>query len=139
MVERTQSQRLLLLQLTAKIVSAHVARNRIATDGLSRLINEIYAVLQDLNESQMVRVDKSQPGVSAKRSIFPEYIICLEDGKKLKMLKRHLRSAYNISPDEYRQKWNLPAEYPMVASNYVRRRSSVAKSFGLGKSSRKKS
>lgn len=139
MVERTQSQRLLLLQLTAKIVSAHVARNRIATDGLSRLINEIYAVLQDLNESQMVRVDKSQPGVSAKRSIFPEYIICLEDGKKLKMLKRYLRSAYNLSPDEYRQKWNLPAEYPMVASNYVRRRSSVAKSFGLGKSSRKKS
>jgi len=138
-VERTQSQRLLLLQLTAKIVSAHVARNRIATDGLSRLINEIYAVLQDLNESQMVRVDKSQPGVSAKRSIFPEYIICLEDGKKLKMLKRYLRSAYNLSPDEYRQKWNLPAEYPMVASNYVRRRSSVAKSFGLGKSSRKKS
>ena len=139
MVERTQSQRLLLLQLTAKIVSAHVARNRIATDGLSRLINEIYAVLQDLNESQLVRVDKSQPGVSAKRSIFPEYIICLEDGKKLKMLKRYLRSAYNLSPDEYRQKWNLPAEYPMVASNYVRRRSSVAKSFGLGKSSRKKS
>jgi len=138
-VERTQSQRFLLLQLTAKIVSAHVARNRIATDGLSRLINEIYAVLQDLNESQMVRVDKSQPGVSAKRSIFPEYIICLEDGKKLKMLKRYLRSAYNLSPDEYRQKWNLPAEYPMVASNYVRRRSSVAKSFGLGKSSRKKS
>ena len=133
MVERTQSQRLLLLQLTAKIVSAHVARNRIATDGLSRLINEIYAVLQDLNESQMVRVDKSQPGVSAKRSIFPEYIICLEDGKKLKMLKRYLRSRYDLTPEEYRSKWGLPADYPMVAPNYAALRSQFAKDNGLGR------
>ena len=134
MVEQTQPHRLYLLQLTAKIVSAHVMRNKLATDGLSQLINEIYVVLQDLTGATPSASDKPQPPVSVKRSVFPEYIVCLEDGKKLKMLKRHLKSAYNLTPDEYRLKWDLPSDYPMVASNYVRERSSLAKSAGLGKS-----
>lgn len=137
MVEQNQSHRYLLLQLTAKIVSAHVARNKIATDGLSRLINEIYAVLRDLN-TRTADAAKLQPAVSIKRSVFPEYIICLEDGKKLKMLKRHLKSAYNLTPEEYREKWDLPPDYPMVASNYVRHRATMARSSGLGRTRGKK-
>ena len=122
-----------LLRHTARIVSAHASRHNLGAEALSALIHDIFNVLRDLNASQPTAVEKRQPAVLVKKSVFPEYIICLEDGKKLKMLKRHLKSAYNLTPDEYRQKWDLPPDYPMVAENYVLRRSSLAKSAGLGK------
>ena len=124
-----------LLAHTARIVSAHVSRHKIGAEALSALINNIYAVLRDLDQPAPVAAPvRPQPAVAAKKSVFDDYIICLEDGKKLKMLKRHLKSAYDLTPAEYRQKWDLPPDYPMVAANYVRRRSSLAKSSGLGRS-----
>lgn len=127
-----------LLTHTARIVSAQVSRHKMGAEALSLLINDIFNVLRDLDVSPPTAAEKPQPAVSVKKSVFPEYIICLEDGKKLKMLKRHLKSAYNLSPDEYRQKWDLPPDYPMVAENYVLRRSSLAKSAGLGRMRGKK-
>jgi predicted transcriptional regulator len=133
-----EPKRASLLAHTARIVAAHAARNKLGTEGLTQLINDIYRVLRDLDGVEPPPAAKPQPAVAVKKSVFPDYIICLEDGKKLKMLKRHLRSAYNMSPEEYRAKWDLPPEYPMVAENYVRHRSSMAKTAGLGTNRRKK-
>jgi predicted transcriptional regulator len=123
-----------LLELTVQIVSAHVAKNTIAPNGLPALIEQVYNALKSAgHEPAPVAVEKPQPFVSAKRSVFPDYIICLEDGRKLKTLKRHLRSTFGLSPEQYREKWGLPAEYPMVAPNYAEHRSRLAKQLGLGR------
>jgi predicted transcriptional regulator len=123
-----------LLELTVQIVSAHVAKNTIAPNGLPALIEQVYNALKSAgHEPAPAPVEKPQPFVSAKRSVFPDYIICLEDGRKLKTLKRHLRSTFGLSPEQYREKWGLAADYPMVAPNYAEHRSRLAKQLGLGR------
>jgi predicted transcriptional regulator len=126
-----------LLALTTEIVSAHVANNSVALGDLPQLINEVYRTLSTLG-SAPVQQERPQPAVPVKKSVTPEFIICLEDGKKLKMLKRHLKTAYDMSPEEYRERWALPPDYPMVAPNYALHRSSLAKKIGLGTKPRKK-
>lgn len=120
-----------VLGLTAQIVSAHVSNNSVPPDALPSLIQEVYRTLAGV-EKEPVVADKPQPAVPVKRSVFPDHIVCLEDGKKLKMLKRHLKTAYNMTPEQYRERWQLPPDYPMVAPNYARHRSSLAKKIGLG-------
>ena len=124
-----------ILGLTAQIVSAHIANNSVATESLPGLIQEIYKTLTSVGKETVI-VDRPQPAVAVKKSIYPDYLICLEDGKKLKMLKRHLQTSYGISPEQYRERWSLPSDYPMVAPNYARHRSSLAKKIGLGTKSR---
>ena len=120
-----------VLGLTAQIVSAHVANNAVSPDALPSLIQEVFKTLSGVGK-EPVQAEKPQPAVPVKKSIFPDYIICLEDGKKLKMLRRHLKTAYNLSPDQYRDRWGLASDYPMVAPNYASHRSSLAKKIGLG-------
>ena len=120
-----------VLGLTAQIVSAHVSNNSVTPDALPGLIQDVYRTLTGIGR-EPASPDKPQPAVPVKKSVFPDHIICLEDGKKLKMLKRHLKTAYNISPEQYRERWGLPPDYPMVAPNYARHRSSLAKKIGLG-------
>ena len=123
-----------VLRMAVDIVSAYVANNPVAANEVSHVINTVYGALNSLNgQGAMGGGEPPKPAVSIRRSVTPDYIICLEDGKKLKMLKRHLRAAYNMTPDEYRVKWNLPADYPMVAPNYARQRSNFAKKIGLGR------
>ena len=129
MVEATANSD--VLGLTAQIVSAHVSNNSVAPDALPNLIQEVYRTLAGVGKEPAVP-DKQQPAVPVKKSVFPDHIICLEDGKKLKMLKRHLKTSYNMTPEQYREKWQLPPDYPMVAPNYARHRSSLAKKIGLG-------
>ncbi|MGH7106237.1 MAG: MucR family transcriptional regulator [Acetobacteraceae bacterium] len=124
-----------VLGLTAQIVSAHVSNNSVAPDALPALIQDVYRTLAGVGK-ESAPAEKPQPAVPVKRSVFPDYIVCLEDGKKLKMLKRHLKTAYNMSPEQYRERWGLPAEYPIVAPNYTRHRSSLAKKIGLGTKAR---
>lgn len=118
--------------MTADIVSSHVANNTVAVSDLPNLIENIYSTLAKLGGVVEPAKPKQEPAVSVRASIKPDYIICLEDGKKLKMLKRHLMTHYNMTPDEYRAKWNLPADYPMVAPNYALQRQALAKKIGLG-------
>lgn len=125
-----------LLAFTTEIVSAHVANNETSAAELPKLIQEVYRALAGMIAPEP-ETEQLQPAVPVKKSIFPDYIVCLEDGKKLKMLKRHLKTAYNMTPDEYRARWNLPADYPMVAPNYAERRSGLAKKIGLGMRSKK--
>ena len=120
-----------VLGLTAQIVSAHVSNNSVAPDALPGLIQEVYRSLSGVGKDP-VQPDKPQPAVPVKKSVFPDHIVCLEDGKKLKMLKRHLKTSYNMTPEQYREKWQLPPDYPMVAPNYAKHRSSLAKKIGLG-------
>jgi predicted transcriptional regulator len=120
-----------VLGLTAQIVSAHVSNNSVTTDALPSLIQEVYKTLAGVGK-EPVQPEKPQPAVPVKKSVFPDHIICLEDGKKLKMLKRHLKTAYNMTPEQYRDRWGLAPDYPMVAPNYARHRSSLAKKIGLG-------
>ncbi|MFV3131039.1 MucR family transcriptional regulator [Niveispirillum sp. KHB5.9] len=123
-----------LLRMTAEIVSAYVGQNTLATQQLPDVINAVYATLTGLQGAPVeVSAEPARPAVPIKKSVTPEYIVCLEDGKKLKMLKRHLRSTYDMSPDEYRAKWGLPPDYPMVAPNYAAQRSEFAKKIGLGR------
>jgi predicted transcriptional regulator len=123
-----------LLELTAHIVSAHVAKNQIAAQALPALIEQVYNALKTAGSVPApVVVEKQLPFVPAKRSIFPDYIVCLEDGRKLKTLKRHLRSTFGLSPEQYREKWGLAPDYPMVAPNYAQHRSKLAKQLGLGR------
>ena len=117
------------LELVSKIVSAYVSKNSLPPGELPQLIRTVHEALKSPDQAAA----KPEPAVSIKQSVKPEYIVCLDDGKKLKMLKRHLRSAYNMSPDEYRQKWGLPADYPMVAPKYAALRSKLAKKVGLGR------
>jgi predicted transcriptional regulator len=127
-----------LLTLTTEIVAAHVSNNTVAVADLPLLINQVYSSLQNIGGGAAAPSgDRPQPAVSVKKSVHPDYIICLEDGKKLKMLKRHLKTAYNMSPEEYRERWGLPADYPMVAPNYAKQRSRLAKEIGLGTRSRR--
>ena len=123
-----------LLAMTAEVVSAYAGNNLLAATQLSEVINTVFATFAGLERSG--GADKSEalkPAVAVRKSVTPDYIICLEDGKKLKMLKRHLRSTYNMTPDEYRAKWGLPPDYPMVAPNYAEQRSVFAKKIGLGR------
>jgi predicted transcriptional regulator len=120
-----------LLELTTEIVAAHVGNNPVPASELPTLIHDVYRTLMAVGTVEMP-LERPKPAVPAKRSVFPDYIICLEDGKKLKMLKRHLKTAYNMTPEEYRERWGLAPDYPMVAPNYAQRRSHLAKEIGLG-------
>src|SRR5919107_2324027 len=121
-----------LLTLTADIVAAHVSNNSVAVNDLPNLIQNVHAALTGIASSGSTAEAKPEPKVSIRASIKPDYIVCLEDGKKLKMLKRHLMTHYNMTPDQYRQKWGLNPDYPMVAPNYAEQRRTLAKSIGLG-------
>lgn len=122
-----------VLALTSDIVSSHVANNSVAMADLPHLIEQVFTTLSKLGSgSGDEPAAKPKPAVPVRRSITPDYIVCLEDGKKLKMLKRHLRTAYNMSPEEYRERWGLPSDYPMVAPNYAAQRRTLAKKIGLG-------
>ncbi|TYC93562.1 MucR family transcriptional regulator [Novosphingobium sp. BW1] len=122
-----------LITLTSDIVAAHVSNNSVTVDDLPSLINNVYGALAGLGGAAAVEEEKPEPAVSVRASIKPDYIVCLEDGKKLKMLKRHLMTHYNMTPEEYRARWNLPADYPMVAPNYAEKRRELAKKIGLGR------
>ncbi|MDD9876579.1 MAG: MucR family transcriptional regulator [Magnetovibrio sp.] len=126
-----------LLEFTTEIVAAHSGNNTVAPDDLPKLIQDVYKTLSNLGAVQPT-TERPKPAVAIKKSIFPDYIVCLEDGKKLKMLKRHLKTAYNMTPEEYRERWGLASDYPMVAPNYAKHRSNLAKKIGLGTKSRKK-
>ena len=119
------------VELTAGIISAYVAKNPVQSSELPELIRSVHSTLKDLSSRTGVEVGP-KPAVPVKKSITDEFLVCLEDGKKFKSLKRHLRSRYNMSPEEYREKWNLPYDYPMVAPAYARQRSKLAKKMGLG-------
>ncbi len=121
-----------VLDLTAQIVSAHIGHNQVTADELPNLIRSVYSTLTRAG-SPVPEPEKLQPAVPVKKSVFADHIVCLEDGKKLKMLKRHLQTAYGLTPDQYREKWGLPRDYPMVAPNYAERRSVLAKQIGLGR------
>ena len=122
-----------LVDMTSDIVSAYVAANTVAPQDLPALIRTVHAALREVAGSPQMTAEPSQePAVSVKKSVTPEFIICLEDGKKFKSLKRHLRTRYNMTPEEYRAKWGLPHDYPMVAPNYAKARSDLAKRMGLG-------
>ena len=121
-----------LMGLTAEIVSAHVSNNSVAIGDLPNLIQEVYRTLSGMGQPQVIEPERPQPAVPIKKSITPDYLICLEDGKQLKMLKRHLKTSFNLTPDQYRERWGLDAKYPMVAPNYTKHRSSLAKRIGLG-------
>jgi len=121
-----------LLALTAEIVSAHVGRNHVEPELLPELIRGVYRSLTGAETAPAPVAEKLVPAVPIKKSVFPDHIVCLEDGKKLKMLKRHLKTAYDMTPDQYRERWGLPADYPMTAPNYAEHRSSLAKKIGLG-------
>ncbi|MER8955854.1 MucR family transcriptional regulator [Mesorhizobium sp. M0045] len=122
-----------LVSVTAEIVSAYVSNNPLPVGELSKLIGDTYVALQGIGTPVPPAAIKLEPAVPIKKSVSPDFIICLEDGKKFKSLKRHIGTHYNLSPDQYRQKWNLPADYPMVAPNYAATRSALAKSIGLGR------
>ena len=122
-----------ILGLTAQIVSAHVKKNEVSVEALPALIREVYKTLASVGEAA-APVEAPKPAVPATRSVFPDYIVCLEDGKQMTMLKRHLMTEHNMTVDQYRAKWSLPASYPMVAPNYAETRSSLAKKMGLGRS-----
>jgi len=123
-----------VLKLTAKIISAHVGNNQIAVDALPELIQSVHRSLAKTGMAEPAPAPAPlTPAVPIRRSVFPDYIVCLEDGKKLKMLKRHLQTSYGMTPQQYRQKWRLPADYPMTAPNYASHRSSLAKQVGLGR------
>ena len=131
MTENSSSDDSDMIAWTADIVASHVQNNSVAISDLPVLIKTVHDSLSGLGGENPP--EKPQPAVSIRRSITPDFIICLEDGRKLKMLKRHLSTAYGMTPEEYREKWGLPADYPMVAPNYAKQRSSLAKKIGLGK------
>ena len=127
-----------LITLTADIVSAHVSNNSVAVSDLPILIQNVHNALSTLGDTLVEPEARQEPAVSIRASVKPDYVVCLEDGKKLKMLKRHLMTHYQLTPDQYRAKWNLPADYPMVAPNYAEQRRSLAKKIGLGTKRRKR-
>ncbi|OYY89218.1 MAG: transcriptional regulator [Sphingomonas sp. 28-66-16] len=126
-----------LITLTADIVAAHVSNNSVAVSDLPILIANVHGALNSLGSEVVEPEVKQEPAVSIRSSIKPDFIVCLEDGKKLKMLKRHLMTHYQMTPEQYRAKWNLPADYPMVAPNYAEQRRTLAKKIGLGTKRRK--
>ena len=122
-----------LLEMTTDIVASFVANNAIPAGGLPDLLKSVHETVQDLASDEPAAPPRPDPAVAISKSITPDHIICLEDGRKLKMLKRYLRSRYDLTPDEYRARWGLPADYPMVAPNYAKKRSAFAKEIGLGR------
>src|SRR5687768_2730918 len=124
-----------VLSLTAEIVAAHVSNNTVPLADLPALIQQVFHTLSNIGTGAQEQ-PRPEPAVPIKKSVLPDYIVCLEDGKKLKMLKRHLKTAYNMTPEKYRERWGLPADYPMVAPNYAKQRSRLAKEIGLGTRSR---
>jgi predicted transcriptional regulator len=131
-----QTNREDILALTTEIVSSYLSNNTIAAAEIPAIIEQVFKTLSGVNGDSSVMADRPQPAVPIKKSVNPEYIVCLEDGKKLKMLKRHLKTAYNMTPEQYRERWGLPSDYPMVAPNYAKQRSKLAKDIGLGTRSR---
>ncbi len=128
-----------VLRMAVDIVAAYVSSNKIQSGQISEAINSVFGSLNALNNGVgNLSNEGRKPAVSIRRSITPDFIICLEDGKKMKMLKRHLRTTFNMTPEEYKAKWGLPSDYPMVAPNYAKKRSEFAKKIGLGKESGKK-
>ena len=121
-----------LIALTADVVSAHVSNNSVAVNDLPQLIHNVHNALKGLGGQGEAATARAEPAVSIRSSVKPDYIVCLEDGKKLKMLKRHLMTHYQMTPEEYRQKWGLSIDYPMVAPNYAEQRRALAKKIGLG-------
>ncbi len=134
MTEQAESNE--ILALTTNIVAAHVSNNSVAVADLPRLIRDVHDSLTSVGGGR--EPERPTPVVPIKKSVTPDHIVCLEDGKKLKMLKRHLKTAYNMSPEEYRERWGLAADYPMVAPNYAKQRSKLAKQIGLGTRGRRK-
>jgi predicted transcriptional regulator len=133
----TSGQDEVLITLTSDIVAAHVSNNSVAVSDLPVLIQNVYGALAGLRRETAPPQPKQEPAVSIRSSVKPDHIVCLEDGKKLKMLKRHLMTHYQMTPDEYRAKWGLAADYPMVAPNYADQRRALAKKIGLGTSRRR--
>jgi predicted transcriptional regulator len=127
-----------IVTLTADIVAAHVSNNSVSVSDISTLIEKVHQALSGLGSAPEVQSVQQQPAVSIRASVKPDFIVCLEDGKKLKMLKRHLMTHYQMTPDQYRAKWNLPADYPMVAPSYAAQRRELAKKIGLGTKPRSK-
>ena len=125
-----------LLALTSEIVAAHVANNSVPMEDLPKLIQDVHRALTAVSTGGAV--ERPEPAVPIKKSVTPEYVVCLEDGKKLKMLKRHLMSSYKMTPEQYRERWGLPHDYPMVAPNYAKHRSHLAKKIGLGTRGRRR-
>ncbi|MCE7887941.1 MAG: MucR family transcriptional regulator [Alphaproteobacteria bacterium PRO2] len=125
-----------VLALTTEIVSAYLSNNSTAASEIPGIIEQVFRTLSNVNSEGGALADRPQPAVPIKKSVNPDYIVCLEDGKKLKMLKRYLKTAYNMTPEQYRERWGLPSDYPMVAPNYARQRSKLAKDIGLGTRSR---
>ena len=122
-----------LLQMATTIVAAHVSKSSVPAADIPRILNDIYQALSGLAGGKLAGAPaRHEPAVPVKKSVTPDYIICLECGKKQKMLKRHIRTAYGLSPEQYREKWDLPAEYPMVSANYAKKRSALARQIGLG-------
>lgn len=127
------------IELTADIVSAYVSNNTVSAGDIPNLINQVHtALLRVTSGHTELPLEPLKPAVSVKKSITPEHLVCLEDGKKFKSLKRHLRTQYNMTPEQYREKWDLPGDYPMVAPNYAAARSQLAKQMGLGQQRRRR-
>lgn len=127
-----------LLTLTSSIFAAHVSHNSLPASELPQLLKDVHATLAAMSETKEEVQPKLEPAVPIRKSVTPDFIICLDDGKKLKMLKRHLKTAYNMTPEEYRERWGLPSDYPMVAPNYAKQRSELAKQIGLGSRQRRR-
>ena len=128
-----------ILRMTSDVVSAYLHNNLLPTSELTVVIQTVHGSLASINNGVNAKPEPQKPAVSIRRSITPEHIVCLEDGKKLKMLKRHLRTTYDMTPQEYRAKWGLPTDYPMVTPNYAKQRSAFAKKIGLGRSNKRRS
>ncbi len=128
----SESSAITLLSLTTEVVAAHVSNNTVPLTDLPNLIDQVYKSLANVGPETTPVAERPQPAVAIRKSVTPDYLICLEDGKRLKMLKRHLKTSYDMTPDEYRERWQLPSDYPMVAPNYARQRSALAKEIGLG-------
>lgn len=122
-----------LITLTSDIVAAHLSNNSVGVEDVPQLITNVYGALSGLGRPEEAEEVRPEPAVSIRASVKPDYLVCLEDGRKLKMLKRHLMTHYNMTPDDYRRRWNLPADYPMVAPNYAEKRRELAKKIGLGR------
>lgn len=137
-MESQQDMHETLVTLTADIVAAHVSNNSVAVSDLPLIIQNVHSALAGLGQMPEAPEVKQEPAVSIRASVKPDHIVCLEDGKKLKMLKRHLMTHYQMTPEQYRAKWNLPADYPMVAPNYAEQRRNLAKKIGLGTKRRKR-
>lgn len=137
--EGAVSEKTELIDMTAEIVSAYVGHNSVGPDEIPNLIHKVFAALNEASLGEnAVEEQQAEPAVPIRKSVTQDYLICLEDGKKFKSLKRHLRTHYNLSPEEYREKWGLPRDYPMVAPSYAQARSRLAKKMGLGQTGQRK-